>query len=135
MMKKINRSLMKSYLKYFTITLAMILLIIQVITIFTEDEKLQNKNLNTNIFDNSTRAEFCERKNKAKYAEYLAKCFMAFFSGCLLSEMRFLRTGIIWDFYGKKNPWKIRILNETRKNWNSQSRYKSTSNEYPRKKK
>jgi len=94
-MKKMNRSLMKSYLKYFTYTLAIIILIIQLYTIFSEDEKSQNKNLDKNIFENSSRAEYCERKNKTKYAEYLAKCFMAFFSGCLLSEMRFLRTGII----------------------------------------
>ena len=90
-----NRSLMKSYLKYFTYAIAITLLIIQVISIFTEDENSLNKNYNKNIFENSTKEEYCQRKNSAKYFEYLAKCAMAFFSGCLLSEMRFLKTGVI----------------------------------------
>ena len=95
MMKKMNKSLLKNYLKYFTYALAIILLIIQITTLFTEDEKSLNKNNNKNIFENSTKEEYCQRKNSAKYLEYLAKCAMAFFSGCLLSESRFLRTGVI----------------------------------------
>jgi hypothetical protein len=93
-MKKINRSLIKNYLKYFTYSLALILLIIQVFTLITEEKSL-NKNLNKNIFENLTKAEFCQRENKTKYAIYLAKCFMAFFSGFLLSDMKFLKIGII----------------------------------------
>ena len=90
-----NKSLIKYYLKYTTYALAMLILTIQVLIIFSEDTKFQDKNFNKNLFDTSSSSEYCLRKNKTKYAEYLAKCFMAFFSGCLLSEMRFLRTGVI----------------------------------------
>lgn len=92
MIKKMNRSLMKSYLKYLTYTIAVLLLIIQIISIFSEEKNNSKLLIKENILSKS---EYCERINKGKYIEYLAKCFIAFFSGCLLSESRFLRTGII----------------------------------------
>ena len=92
-MKMINKNLLRYYLKYATFALAVIIVIIQVFTIFFEEKQTEEKSLSKNNFAFSTKEEYCQRKNTTKYVEYLAKCFFAFFSGCLISESRFLRLG------------------------------------------
>lgn len=94
-MKNTRRSLMKNYLKYFTLSLAVIILIIQTFTIITEDKNSNTQKNPKNLFENLTKAEYCQRENKTKYAIYLAQCAMAFFSGFLLSDMKFLKIGIM----------------------------------------
>ena len=92
----VNKSLIKYYLKYSIYSLAIIILIIQVFTLFFEDEQINGEKFsNKNILKFTTKAEYCERKNSTKYAEYLAKCFLAFISGCLISESKFLRFGVL----------------------------------------
>jgi hypothetical protein len=85
---------MKNCFKYLTFTLAITIFTILIIIIITE-EKLKQKTHNKNIFENLTKEEFCQRQNKTKYIFYLSKCFMAFFSGFLCTEMKFLKIGLI----------------------------------------
>ena len=95
-MKLVNKSLLKYYLKYLTYALALLIMIIQLSIIFFGNKQFEEKSMESkNFYTFSTKEEYCERKNSAKYVEYLAKCFLAFFSGCLISESRFLRFGVI----------------------------------------
>lgn len=93
---RINRNIIKISLKLITVVLALVLLLIQVYYIFFEEEILfTNKLVHGNTVNNMAEAQYCEEFNKTKYLEILFKCLLAFSSGCLLSEMRFIKTGVL----------------------------------------
>jgi hypothetical protein len=94
-MKMINKSLIKYYLKYAIFSTALIILIIQIYIILFEEEEYKDKQSKNNFFKFSTKAEYCKRKISTKYFDYFTKCFLAFFSGCLISEQKFLKFGAI----------------------------------------
>lgn len=94
-MKLFNKNLIKYYLKYTIYSLAILILIMQIDILFFEDEEIIDISLKNNFFKFSTKAEYCRKRSISRYFDYFGKCFLAFFSGCLISEQKFLRFGAI----------------------------------------
>jgi hypothetical protein len=90
----VTRRLIKSLLIFSAIALTITILLALVYIIMNESplSKYENKNL---FLDSILKAKYCESKKFSKYTEVLIKCGVAFLSGCLLSEMKFLKSGII----------------------------------------
>lgn len=91
-----NKKLVTKTLNYMKIALALIIMVPLLCIILTEQEFLKEQILNKNHFNSIiSKAKYCEEVKTYKYLEVMFKCFLAFFSGCLLSEIKFLKTGVI----------------------------------------
>lgn len=89
----VTKKAIKNSIKLFSIIVAITILVAQAYIIINESSFSNN---NSKIpFDAITKAKYCEDKRLSKYTDALFKCFFAFISGCLLSEIKFLKTGII----------------------------------------
>jgi hypothetical protein len=93
-MKMLNKNSLRYFLKFSIYALAIIIMITQALTIFFENKNNYN-NYDLNFSSFATKEEYCQRKNSGKNIDYIAKCFLAFVSGCLISESKFLRFGVI----------------------------------------
>lgn len=90
----VNKQIIKSSIIFTSIALALTILFTQVYIIINEDSitKLDKKDI---FLDALSKAKYCQEKKFNKYTDVLIKCALAFFGGCLISEMKFLKTGII----------------------------------------
>jgi hypothetical protein len=94
-MKITNKSLIKFHLKYTIFLIALMIFLIQIYILLFEEEDYKGISHKSNFLRYSTKEDYCKKKISTKYLEYLGKCFLAFFSGCLISEKKFLRFGAI----------------------------------------
>lgn len=90
-----DKKIVLNTLKIIRIALTLAIMIPLLYVIVTEGEIIKDKILPKNYFNSITKAKYCEKAKSLKYLEVMFKCFLAFFSGCLLSEMNFLKTGVI----------------------------------------
>jgi len=90
----IPKQVIKTSIVFSSIALAFIVLLAQVYIIMKESP-LEKKDSKKIFLDIISKAKYCEERKFNKYTDILVKCALAFVSGCLLSEMKFLKTGII----------------------------------------
>jgi len=90
----VSKQILKSSIIFTSIALTLTLLFTQLYFIINEDSisNLDKKNI---FLDALSKAKYCQEKKFNKYTDVLIKCALAFFTGCLISEMKFLKTGII----------------------------------------
>lgn len=90
----ITKQVIKTSIIFSSIALALIVLLAQVYIIMNESP-LEKKDSKKIFLDTISKAKYCEDQKFNKYTDVLIKCALAFLSGCLLSEMKFLKSGII----------------------------------------
>lgn len=90
----ITKQVIKTSIIFSSIALALIVLTAQIYIIMNESP-LMKKDSKKIFLDIISKAKYCEDQKFNKYTDVLIKCALAFLSGCLLSEMKFLKSGII----------------------------------------
>jgi hypothetical protein len=90
-----NKKLFSKTLILIKIALSLIIMILLFYIILIEQPLIKEKIYSKNLLDSITKTKYCEEAKTLKYLEVMFKCFLAFFSGCLLSEIKFLKTGVI----------------------------------------
>lgn len=90
----VAKRIIKNSVKYTSIILTLTILFAQVYIIINERSFTHDNNIKI-TFESINKAKYCEDKRFTKYYDASLKCFFAFFWGCLLSEMKFLKSGIM----------------------------------------
>jgi len=84
----------KNALKYVTFAIAILIMIIQFYFISVEITN-QELSLESLAIKENSKNEYCQESGLTKLRDLIFKSVMAFFAGCLLSEKKFIRIGII----------------------------------------
>lgn len=91
---KIELKNVKNAFKYVSIALAIIIMVIQFYCISSEFN-VKIHNLEPIVIKETSKLEYCEESGVNKFTDLAFKSIMAFFAGCLFSERKFIRVGII----------------------------------------
>jgi hypothetical protein len=91
---KIEIKFVKNALKYVTIALGIMIMIIQFYFISFEFNKKNLSNVPVDLKETS-KPEYCEDSSLNKITDLAIKSVMAFVGGCLFSEKKFIRFGVI----------------------------------------
>jgi len=91
---KMELKVVKNAFKYVSIALAILIMITQFYLITTE---ISNKELiiPSAFSKDIPELNYCKVSNMAKITEIAVKSVMAFVAGCLLSEKKFIRFGVL----------------------------------------
>ena len=91
---KIEINLVKNAFKYVSFALGILIMTIQFYFIALEFNKKDLNNVPVDLKETS-KPEYCEESGINKITELAIKTVMAFVAGCLISEKKFIRFGII----------------------------------------
>ena len=84
----------KNALKYITIALAILIMTIQFYLITTEITK-KDLSVSVAFSKDIPKMNYCEESNMTKLSDLAFKSVMAFVAGCLFSEKKFIRFGVL----------------------------------------
>ena len=91
---KMELRVVKNAFKYVTIALAILIMIIQFCLITTEITKT-DLSVSSAFSIDIPKMNYCEESNMTKISDLAIKSVMAFVAGCLFSEKKFIRFGVL----------------------------------------
>lgn len=91
---KMDLRVVKNAFKYVSIALAILIMTIQFYLITTEINK-KDLSVPAAFSKEVPKINYCEESNMIKVTELAVKSVMAFVAGCLFSEKKFIRFGVI----------------------------------------
>lgn len=91
---KMELRVVKNAFKFVTIALAILIMIIQFYLIASEITKTETS-VTPAFTKDIPKMNYCEESNMTKISELAVKSVMAFIAGCLFSEKKFIRFGVI----------------------------------------
>lgn len=91
---KIEIKIVKNAFKYVTIALGILIMLVQFYYISQEFNK-KDSGLAPIVIKETTKNEYCQESSMGRVTDLAVKSIMAFVAGCLFSEKKFIRAGVI----------------------------------------